>query len=989
VTRVPGKPGWIFDKTGIYRKVATRKGADGDADEPPRYDQLTDWAPTVERYVVGKTVEGETIRTRYTVQVGDQTQTFSQDDLRDGRAWDNFHQAAGQGDRQVAGALADIVRLLGRDLGETVDCPMWEGDRLVMPPADLMPSGYEQTGHEMSAELLGIACDNPKLALVLGFSSAAPYVAPLDRQAFVVHLPGTAGQGKTTGMWAAASLWGRPCIGGSLIPSWNTTANGPYARVGRLAVVPAFYDDLHAAGFTPDQLKKLIFGLTQGGSRQRSDRNGEERRSRYWSGVLFSTGNNSILGMLGTVGEVARRVVEIPSPIVKNGPTADAVKLLAQKAYGTWRPAASIATMREVVEWAEAKLTPILGPDPSGVSIGIMRCVALGVAGAALLGGQDLGQAALDAAREVLANQVVEAIEAGATTGEKFLEAARQMVVSRSLYPTRAERRNLPSDRPKPEIHGFYEAPDLYVMTTRVQAIAELAGLNDAQVALRELKAAGHLVTQPNARQLRRQFRMGTERFDVYHIRFPGDSADPPPIESTSPDPFYMESFTSVTSVTSVSAGQTAESLTLPISVTAPTSVTAGQTAGSGSDTASAGVSVTAPTSVTAGQTAGSGSDTASAGVSVTAPTSVTARHAADLADQLRHFRKALATADAFTDLSDADAVAALKTFGVALDGLSFAGPPARVGQLLFEKLTAQYARIPTLDAPPDQPVNAGDVQTMFNFLDQSVDVTAHRYVVGLDVNAQFLAASGVELGTGEPRPMVLGPDQLVAELKLPGYVQLGQPYKVGPRCTLAAGQWIANPMAVYLAQRGGLAVADGWVWPEHRRWLNAWKSAMLRARKDLMAREDLPSRLALVALKSVYAAFLGGWMNSGEDKGGHNKTHTLRPDWMHMVHSTARANALRALDKASVAPFATLADAAYFLVDDPMDPKGLTLSTQPGKWKAHRIGRTTDTTWTTNRRTGKAVGTTLAELVERGQLGSISEAIQHLDEIYRGAVSA
>jgi hypothetical protein len=365
----------------------------------------------------------------------------------------------------------------------------------------------------------------------------------------------------------------------------------------------------------------------------------------------------------------------------------------------------------------------------------------------------------------------------------------------------------------------------------------------------------------------------------------------------------------------------------------------------------------------------------------------------AELAEQLASFRRVIERAiektGKFPNLTDADLVAGLKTFSVALDGLSFAGHPARVGQLLYEKLAAQYARIPTLDAPPDQPVNAGDVQTMFNFLDQSVDVTAHRYVVGLDVNAQFLAASGVELGTGEPRPMVLGPDQLVAELKLPGYVQLGQPYKVGPRCTLAAGQWIANPMAVYLAQRGGLAVADGWVWPEHRRWLNAWKSAMLRARKDLMAREDLPSRLALVALKSVYAAFLGGWMNSGEDKGGHNKTHTLRPDWMHMVHSTARANALRALDKASVAPFATLADAAYFLVDDPMDPKGLTLSTQPGKWKAHRIGRTTDTTWTTNRRTGKAVGTTLAELVERGQLGSISEAIQHLDEIYRGAVSA
>jgi hypothetical protein len=195
--------------------------------------------------------------------------------------------------------------------------------------------------------------------------------------------------------------------------------------------------------------------------------------------------------------------------------------------------------------------------------------------------------------------------------------------------------------------------------------------------------------------------------------------------------------------------------------------------------------------------------------------------------------------------------------------------------------------------------------------------------------------------------------------------------------------------MALYLAQRGGLAVADGWVWPEHRRWLNAWKSAMLRARTALMVREDLPSQVALAVLKSVYAAFLGGWLNSGTDRGNYNRTKTLRPDWMHMIHSTARANALRALDKASVAPFATLADAAYFLVDDVMDPKGITLSAQPGKWKAHRIGRTTDTTWTTNRRTGKPVPATLAALVARGQLGTISEGIQHLDEIYRGAVSA
>lgn len=1008
--QVPGKPSWFFNRDGIFRKVVTGKGEN----RRESVQQITDWTPDVTRYVVGKTADGETIRTRYTVRVGEQTQTFSQDDLRDGKAWDNFHYAAGQGDRQVCSALADIVRLLGRDLGETIDCPVWAGDDLVFPPDDLMPSGYQITGRPVPADLLAIAKDNPKLALILGLSYGSPYVAPLNRQSFLVHSTGTAAQGKTTGQWAAASLWGRPARGGALTPSWNNAPAAPYARVGKLAVLPAFYEDLHAAGFSPDQLRKLIFGLTEGGNRQRSDRNGDERPARYWSGVIFSTGNMSILGMLGTLPEVARRVIEIPSPIVQNAETSEVVKDLAQAVYGTWA-GVPVPDMRNAIEWAERRLWPVIGDDASGVSIGIMKCIALGVAGAWHLSGEDreLTGAALVAAREILANQCAEAIEAGATTGEKFLEAARQMVVSRNLYPTRQERRDIPAGMPRPEIHGFYEPPDLYIMTTRVQAIADLAGLNDAQVALRELKASGHLITQPNARQLRRQFRLGSERFDVYHLKL--HEADDRPFsgvpespftDETFPDSSYRGALTSVTSVTSVSAGQTQENLTLPTSVSAVTSVSAGQSvaggAGAAGVTAATGGAVSGKVPLTRADTADtgdtargtyigeSGGDTAPAtsggsvsGGGVPAPRSPgdvrRAQQRTLIAEQVEYMRTTLAKVGAFPDATEKDLVAAVRTFSAALDGLAYAGVPSRVGQLLFEKLTAQYGSIPVLGEPPNQPVKHEDVRTVFNMLDQGADATAHRYVVGMDVNAQFLAAAGsVELGTGDP----VESEDWRAVLKLPGYVQLAEPVEVGPRCVVEAGRWLANPMALYLVQRGtDLAVTRGYHWPEKRRWLNVWATRLRNARKDLKDRPDRPSQMAYAAVKLIYATFLGGWLVSdGRDGRNHyNKTNLLRPDWLHMVHSTARANMLRALDKASVRPFATLADAAYFLVDDVMDPKGLTLSDQPGKWKAHRLGETAPmVTIQINR---KPVRTTLAEQIERGSLGNISQVIKALHE--------
>jgi len=956
---VPGKPGWFFEEgTGVFRSVSRGKGEERSSE----LVEVIDWCPKVLRYVVGRDSAGNVIRTRYTVQVGAQTHTFSQEDLREGRAWDNFHHATGYGDRQVAGALADIVRLQGREMAPTIDVPLWNGDQLVFPPADLLPDGYEMTGRAVPVELVDIASRNPKLALQLGFAYAAPYVSPLRRQPFIVHLSGTAAMGKTTGHWAAASFYGRPDIDGPLTPSWNATTNVIYARLGKLAVLPAFYDDLHAANFTTTQLRSLLFGITQGGSRGRADRTGEERRSRHWAGVVFSTGNKSILGMLGTAPEVSRRVVEIPAPIVSDAESADRVQELAQEVYGTWSPV-PIAAMQEAVAWAERMLRPILAHAVDGVALGIMRCVALGVAGAWCVGGKDLAGPALDAARELLADQVMETREAGGSIGDKFLEAARQIVIaSAGHFPTREEWKNYPSDRPKPIIHGFHESPDLYILTNYVGTIATLAGLDDATVALRELKTAGRLRTDRG--RLAKKVRAGDSSPRVYHLVLSEDG----PVDIT----LYGDNATGDTGDTGDSAGQR---------------LYAG--AGTGGDTGdSAGQRVNG-VSPLPGVTPGTGAaPMAATRENATVPGVPAQRGRGDaspvspvqrgqrtaVVEQAEHLRRALAKVELVPDgATEADFETAAKVFGVALDGLAFAGPPARVGQLLFEKLTAQYGAVPVVGTPPTQPVKADQVVTMFNLLDRSAEPSAHRFVVGLDVNAQFLAAAGsAELGTGEPVEGV--------ELALPGYVQLGEEVTVGPGCVLRPGTWLANPMANYLASVvGDLPVTAGYHWPSHRRWLSLWASRVRRARADLLGRPDMPSQIALRALKLTYASFLGGWMNSGPERGNWNHTDTLRPDWMHHVHSLARANMLRALGKAKPGPFATLADAAYFLVDDPMQPKGLTLSEQPGKWKAVRIGHAAEQAAITV--AGRLKVTTLAAEIEAGRLGNVAKVVNALHE--------
>jgi hypothetical protein len=226
------------------------------------------------------------------------------------------------------------------------------------------------------------------------------------------------------------------------------------------------------------------------------------------------------------------------------------------------------------------------------------------------------------------------------------------------------------------------------------------------------------------------------------------------------------------------------------------------------------------------------------------------------------------------------------------------------------------------------------------------VPVVGGPDVIGLDVYGQYLAASSMPLGTGQP--VRVGPVDAAELLTVGGKFReipsLGQlagdidaPGIVG---TLRAGDWLAGPALRYLVDDLGLTVplTDALRWEVHRNWLNGFYQFWRDARAALLGQDDLPSRYALAAIKAIPNAFLGGWLRAPR----HNHGATLRIDWAWHVITRARMNALRGVAKAPVGPVAMIADTAYFLGMDECAGVEISASRQLGKWKVEKVAPVT-----------------------------------------------
>jgi hypothetical protein len=317
-------------------------------------------------------------------------------------------------------------------------------------------------------------------------------------------------------------------------------------------------------------------------------------------------------------------------------------------------------------------------------------------------------------------------------------------------------------------------------------------------------------------------------------------------------------------------------------------------------------------------------------------------------ADELAAFTREVRKVNA--GATDAGIAAGLAVFREVTGGVRWVSYAGQVGQAWFAMLAARYPSMkppaPLASAKVAEITDAGPLIRVNYAARPRIAVRSGKHhVTSYDLNGQFIAAAGsAELGDGEP-VVIDRPRDITGLTGYPGYVRLARAVRTGHPAfgTIAAGEWVAMPLACFLARDLGLTIpaAEVVYWPDHGRRMSVYTARYRDARERLMNAEPAEgTQIALAALKSQANAFVGMFHSKTYSHGG-----WYRPDWYDQIVATAEANALRSLAKCPVAPVAKMADSAYWIAagSGPCVPDGLVISGQLGKWKPDRHGPVSD----------------------------------------------
>jgi hypothetical protein len=153
---------------------------------------------------------------------------------------------------------------------------------------------------------------------------ASAFGAPLLK---FTHVPGIllstysteSGIGKTTTMRIAQAVWGNPK---TAMQGMSDTHNSVMQKIGQVRVLPIYWDELKTEEDTK-RFVKVVFDLTGGREKSRSQQNGQLREAGQWQTMLVSASNDSITDVV--VGQTKQtlagyyRVFEYPVPSGKGG----------------------------------------------------------------------------------------------------------------------------------------------------------------------------------------------------------------------------------------------------------------------------------------------------------------------------------------------------------------------------------------------------------------------------------------------------------------------------------------------------------------------------------------------------------------------------------------------------------------------------------------------------------------------------------------------
>lgn len=165
-----------------------------------------------------------------------------------------------------------------------------EGERVLLQTATGEVSGYGCKGkldawrHDVAAYCAG----NSRLALAVSVAFAPVLQELVQMESGGFHFRGNSSIGKSTMLYAAASVWG----GAERVRRWRTTDNGLEGLAQAHNDSLLCLDELKE--LDPRDAGKVVYMLANGQGKQRAGRDGEQRDPATWRLIFVSTGELSI-----------------------------------------------------------------------------------------------------------------------------------------------------------------------------------------------------------------------------------------------------------------------------------------------------------------------------------------------------------------------------------------------------------------------------------------------------------------------------------------------------------------------------------------------------------------------------------------------------------------------------------------------------------------------------------------------------------------------
>lgn len=141
-------------------------------------------------------------------------------------------------------------------------------------------------------EVAAPCSDNPLLQLCVSAGFAGPLMMRAGVDHIGIHLYGPSSSGKTTGLRAAASVFG----GDTYRRTWRATANGLEGAAALANDALLALDEIGEAD--PDEVGAVIYALGNGTGKSRANIRGAARVPYRWRTVLVSTGERAIADVI-------------------------------------------------------------------------------------------------------------------------------------------------------------------------------------------------------------------------------------------------------------------------------------------------------------------------------------------------------------------------------------------------------------------------------------------------------------------------------------------------------------------------------------------------------------------------------------------------------------------------------------------------------------------------------------------------------------------